>query len=79
MILGAEDHRFEVYQWLSPTNVKDDLFNHQNDYMDSSCDWALQTQELKGFLTSHNEKEFSGVGGHPGVGSLLSLLSSSVV
>lgn len=36
--------------------------------MDGSCDWALQTEELKSFFMSRNETEILRIGGTPGSG-----------
>ncbi|KAL4936244.1 hypothetical protein BDV06DRAFT_233582 [Aspergillus oleicola] len=65
---GASEVRFRVQEWLSPASFKDDLHNHQRDYMDGSCDWALKTQEIKSFLRPSEEPQILRIGGAPGIG-----------
>ncbi|KAL2869756.1 uncharacterized protein BJX67DRAFT_320949 [Aspergillus lucknowensis] len=66
--LGANNQRFLVQEWLAPASVKDDLFTHQQNYMEGSCDWALQTAELNSFLATDNESGILRIGGAPGSG-----------
>ncbi|KAL4998438.1 hypothetical protein BDV10DRAFT_185260 [Aspergillus recurvatus] len=64
---AASDVRFRVQEWLSPASFRDDLYNHQKECMDGSCDWALEKREIKTFLAS-KESQILRVGGAPGIG-----------
>ncbi|KAL4790954.1 hypothetical protein BDV19DRAFT_316648 [Aspergillus venezuelensis] len=64
----ASEVRFRVQEWLSPASFKDDLQSHQSDYMDGSCDWALQRNEVKSFLKPSQDSKILRIGGAPGIG-----------
>jgi nucleoside phosphorylase len=68
MRVGAGEMRFKVQQWLSPASFKDDLYNHQKEYMDGSCDWALERPEVMSFLSPSNNSEVLSIRGAPGIG-----------
>ncbi|KAL4880757.1 hypothetical protein BJY04DRAFT_218914 [Aspergillus karnatakaensis] len=65
---GVGDMRFRVQEWLSPASSKDDLYRHQKDYMEGSCDWVLQKRPVASFLASNSESQILGIGGAPGIG-----------
>jgi nucleoside phosphorylase len=58
----------DVQEWLSPADVQDDLYRHENECMSGSCDWALNTNEVQSFLTNKTETEILRIGGAPGNG-----------
>ncbi|KAL3473277.1 hypothetical protein BJX99DRAFT_233947 [Aspergillus californicus] len=66
--MGGTDMRFRVQQWLAPASFKDDLYNHQKEYMGGSCDWALQRLEITSFLSSSDEPQILSIRGAPGIG-----------
>lgn len=57
-----------VQEWLSPADVQDDLYRHENECMSGSCDWALTTNEVQSFLATKTETEILRIGGAPGNG-----------
>ncbi|KAL4963149.1 uncharacterized protein BDV14DRAFT_202189 [Aspergillus stella-maris] len=77
----ASEVRFRVQEWLSPASFKDDLHNHQSDYMDGSCDWALKSNAMKLFLKPSQESKILRIGGAPGIGksTLTGLLIGQLV
>ncbi|KAL5343898.1 hypothetical protein BJX70DRAFT_393317 [Aspergillus crustosus] len=64
---STTDLRFRVQEWLAPASSQDDLYRHQKDYMDGSCDWALQRPKVVSFLSS-SDSQILGLGGPPGIG-----------
>ncbi|KAJ0415697.1 hypothetical protein BJY00DRAFT_317632 [Aspergillus carlsbadensis] len=64
----TSEMRFKVQQWLSPASFKDDLYNHQREYMDGSCYWALQRPEIASFLSPSDRSEILSIRGAPGIG-----------
>ncbi|KAL3460012.1 hypothetical protein BJX64DRAFT_193425 [Aspergillus heterothallicus] len=65
---GTDEVRFQVQEWLSPANFRDDLYNHQKEYMEGSCDWALQQPEVASFLQPTDEAQVLSIRGAPGIG-----------
>ncbi|KAL3441365.1 hypothetical protein BJX65DRAFT_255230 [Aspergillus insuetus] len=65
---STSDMRFKIQQWLSPASFKDDLYNHQKEYMDGSCDWALERPEIASFLSSSDSSVILSIRGPPGIG-----------
>ncbi|KAL4786488.1 hypothetical protein BJX76DRAFT_355037 [Aspergillus varians] len=65
---GVIDIRFRVQEWLSPASFRDDLYNHQQEYMDGSCDWALGRPEFISFKNPSNGSQILRIGGPPGIG-----------
>jgi len=59
--------RADVQKWLSPANVRDDLYRHQRDCMTGSCNWALEVLDVQVFLSSETS-EILRIGGAPGSG-----------
>lgn len=57
-----------VQEWLSPADVQDDLYRHENERMHGSCNWALDTTEVQSFLATKTESEILRIGGAPGTG-----------
>jgi hypothetical protein len=68
MRIGTSEMRFKVQQWLSPASFKDDLYNHQKEYMDGSCDWALERPEIASFQSFSDGSEILSIRGPPGIG-----------
>ncbi|RDW93375.1 uncharacterized protein DSM5745_00697 [Aspergillus mulundensis] len=64
---GAVDVRFRVQEWLSPASFTDDLYNHEKECMDGSCDWSLAKYQVQTFLTSRASNILR-IGGAPGSG-----------
>lgn len=64
----SSDVRFRIQEWLSPASFKDDLYNHQKEYMNGSCDWALSRQEITSFMSTSHDSQILRIGGPPGIG-----------
>ncbi|KAL2843164.1 hypothetical protein BJY01DRAFT_197576 [Aspergillus pseudoustus] len=65
---STRDMRFRVQEWLSPAGFKDDLYNHQKEYMNGSCDWALQRPEIGSFMSPTDGSRILSIRGAPGIG-----------
>ena len=59
--------RNNVQRWLSPSNVQDDLHNHQLEYMPGSCDWILDAPQAQECLNSKHSTTMR-ILGRPGTG-----------
>lgn len=60
-----------VQDWLSPADVQDDLYRHNDECMHGSCDWALET-EVQYFVSVREREPFSGLADLPEMENRLS-------
>jgi hypothetical protein len=61
------DIRRDINRWICPSNVEDELFRRQSEYMPGSCDWIVSDPEFQSLLRSDCQYSLK-VQGRPGSG-----------
>lgn len=56
-----------IQRWLSPSNVQDDLYRYQLEYMPGSCDWILETPQAQTCFSPPSQTSML-IQGRPGTG-----------